>query len=395
MKQLTTGMVQRNEHAVVPSRSFRAEEQSSSVLKKAAETPKRDESVRICGSGDNSNSSNDNSKNKIEVLEYANAKMLIKAQRKRAKVSRARERYNKMKSYFKQEVHEVLPTVAVRRSRKALLAEFFLYLGFLILFCLNTFSERPGIDTFYFTRSVRTMFADTEFLWEDSQIEKTFMSIATQPDFWNWLRGPTMVELFSNGLETKALGGSNSLLLANNRSVLLSGLRLRQFRVVHTDCTFDSRIAMRIPEGTSCSKAFSAATESKAAFGANGRFTYSEAQELDANSVSGRVSDYPAGGFVVNVPLNMSYLEATAFVNELFEDNFIDVYTRAVVLEGVTFSPTLQIYSFVTQLVEFPLGGGALPSTNYRTLSLKRYIDPDLFWLTMEILFMAYIVFYT
>jgi len=283
----------------------------------------------------------------------------------------------------------------VRKSRRALVVEFLIYVAFLALFCVMTFSERAGVDGYFFTRSVKTLFSETEFFFEDSKIEKTFQSIATESDFWSWLRGPTVNEVFGNGVYLAAEGGSYSTLFAENRSMLLTGMRLRQFRVPHVDCVFDSRVSSRIPTSRSCSGSYYAPTQSTATFGKRGRFRYSSPSTIDSISLSGRAGQYPQGGFVVDIPLNMTLGEATAFVSQLEDDNFVDTYTRAITLEVIAFSPPLEMYSFVTQLVEFPLGGGALPIRNYRTLSLARYINVYVGWIIAEVIFFGFLVFYT
>ncbi|KAF0682845.1 Aste57867_25068 [Aphanomyces stellatus] len=88
-------------------------------------------------------------------------------------------------------------------------------------------------------------------------------------------------------------------------------------------------------------------------------------------SLMGLFGDIPGSGFVIDLPPNAT--AAIAAVQQLQRQNFLDVGSRALVVEFAVFNPTLQLVDNVQLVVEFPPTGGVAPSMTASILDLSAY----------------------
>merc|ERR1719274_222924 len=121
---------------------------------------------------------------------------------------------------------------------------------------------------------------------------------------------------------------------------------------------------------TSCVPAYSSYTELDRDFGDGGQqFVYSAEVSTPMN---GLYADYSGGGFVEKLSANESYTREK--ILELKEDQWLDMQTRAVIIDLNTWNPNIEMYGIVRLMFEIsPVG---LWNFDARVLLLKpRYLS--------------------
>lgn len=82
-------------------------------------------------------------------------------------------------------------------------------------------------------------------------------------------------------------------------------------------------------------------------------------------------------------------------IAELKTNLWLDRGTRAVFVDFTVYNANINLFCVVRLLVEFPATGGAIPSWNFRTVKLIRYVTAgDYFVLACEAIFCLFICYY-
>uniref|UniRef100_A0A1I8HM33 EF-hand domain-containing protein n=2 Tax=Macrostomum lignano TaxID=282301 RepID=A0A1I8HM33_9PLAT len=173
---------------------------------------------------------------------------------------------------------------------------------------------------------------------------------------------------------------------------LLGVPRIRQLRVRNDSCTVADDFKDEI---TFCHSSFSPGVEEKRPFGYmnSSAWNYSTEKQLDGRSFSGEISSYPGSGYYVDLSRNKE--DSTAQLNELFTGLWIDRGTRVVFVDFTVYNANINLFCVVKLVLELPATGGAIPSSDFRTVKLLRYVEPkDYFVLVCEGIFMLFICYY-
>ena len=92
----------------------------------------------------------------------------------------------------------------------------------------------------------------------------------------------------------------------------------------------------------------------------------------------GHVDTYGGGGYAHNLGTSLS--QTQTLIQDLRSKTWVDLQTRAVVLEFSIYSPGTDMTSLSAMLVEFPLTGGVIPSYEIQTQKLLWFqegrVDP-------------------
>jgi len=91
---------------------------------------------------------------------------------------------------------------------------------------------------------------------------------------------------------------------------------------------------------------------------------------LSGSSTTGLISRYGGGGYIQD--LSISYENATAEIEELEENLWIDRGTRVVFLDFTVYNANINLFCQIKLTVEFPASGGAVPSKQFSTVKLIR-----------------------
>ena len=97
-------------------------------------------------------------------------------------------------------------------------------------------------------------------------------------------------------------------------------------------------------------------------------FRYRRFTELKTIPFWGLAATYGGGGYVAN--LGSSRGQASAVVDDLLDDNWIDYYTRAVFVQFAVYSPNINTFAYVTYALEWPGTGAVIASARAATFVL-------------------------
>lgn len=277
---------------------------------------------------------------------------------------------------------------------KTTIRELILYLVFITILCIITFGMTSS-KTYYFTTVLRTIF--TEKRVGGTGDRPTYDDIANFDDFWDVMSEPVLNGLFDqkwyNGEDlTESQYG---YVLFENK--ILGLPRLRQLRVTNHSCKVHEKFQTIIPD---CYGVYSGGRENRTNYKpenvslTSNAWEYRSSKNLSGSSTSGLISRYGGGGFVQD--LSISYTNASAELDELREFLWIDRGTRVVFLDFTVYNANINLFCQIKLTVEFPASGGAVPSKQFSTVKLIRYVSSmDYFVLACEILFVVFTLYYT
>ena len=229
------------------------------------------------------------------------------------------------------------------------------YVVFVAMFCIATLG-RGSISRFsYFTALENSLVSDGYF--SSSQRIMAFETMKTKADFFEWMEGRFLpVVLSPNASYPGELDEGLGLLLGGS-------VRLRQVRVEAGTCTSNKRFREAVSR---CEAKLSPLDEEQSAPHLNA--TWLSGPELNSGlqnfySFESKLY-YDNGGYVV--PLDAGGGGAAALA-ALKSATWVDVSTRLVAAEFVSYSPALGILATVRLAVEFMPSGDVLPTADIRT----------------------------
>jgi hypothetical protein len=92
----------------------------------------------------------------------------------------------------------------------------------------------------------------------------------------------------------------------------------------------------------------------------------------DTPSISGWLNTYPGGGYVEDIP-GGSMEAAKAKIEALKEAKWINLNTRAFIVELTVYNPSRRLYVTVYSLVEMPRGGSYLAFGEVQTFPVRLF----------------------
>lgn len=240
---------------------------------------------------------------------------------------------------------------------------FIRYAAFLTLFSLIVFFRKPTEVDFYLTDRVRFFMGDAaggDGIAEHSRGRSLFRfgDIRDLGDIWNWLETTVVPSVYEQSVPNAFPGDMMGY------NVVLGGIRMRQQRIKKITCPSPPGATVRI--ATACYPPFDADALQKAPFGAVSQYRfYNSADQAYRYSYWGQVGWYPSEGYVIDFGSNHS--EALLMLQQLQNDNWLDVSTRALIFEISVYNPSLQTFTLGNLLVEVPAGGGVITSSRWST----------------------------
>ncbi len=97
-------------------------------------------------------------------------------------------------------------------------------------------------------------------------------------------------------------------------------------------------------------------------------FMYNDSTTLGTYTYSGDHASYSGGGYVYEFRGKMS--EIVANISLLRELSWVDIQTRAVIIQMSFYNPNVGLFAFGTILAEFLPTGGVAPSARFEPISL-------------------------
>ncbi|XP_013783094.1 polycystin-2-like [Limulus polyphemus] len=189
--------------------------------------------------------------------------------------------------------------------------------------------------------------------------------------------------------EKTTVGNERSILYVNR---LLGAPRLRQLRVRNNSCIIPDEFKRAI---TDCYNVYSSKNEDTQSYGVydGTAWNYNSAEKLGGSNYWGMLAWYGKGGFYVDLGVNRSKTEE--ILTELKLYRWIDQASRAVFLDFTVYNANVNLFCVIRLVFEFPPTGGMIPSWNFETSKLIRYISSkDIFIAALEIIFVIFTLYY-
>ncbi|TFK09595.1 meckelin-like [Platysternon megacephalum] len=171
-------------------------------------------------------------------------------------------------------------------------------------------------------------------------------------------------------------------------NLLLGVAQIRQLKVRNNTCAIYPYFRTFLKE---CYREYRYVAEDKSDFGLkNGSvWTYSSASSL-APWHWGAIGLYSSGGFMFTLPKSKS--ESIRKLAFLRRNGWLTRGTRVVFIDFSVYNANINLFCVVRLVVEFPATGGALPSSQFYSVKLLRYVTYyDYFLASCEVIFCLFI----
>lgn len=273
-----------------------------------------------------------------------------------------------------------------------------------------------GVINYYFSVGMLSLFVDSSIrncgqskadntgTWPNPCYTTTFRNGFNDfKDFWQFLQGPLVNGLYTN-FETwydQSNTTDQNLGYIFYQNKLLGEPRIMQIRINNGQCKMAKNFQSSI---NNCYPPYSSSYQSKDPFGKalqpgfqSNDVTYNAWMfQIDdqGGSYSGLISSYPANGYMITLGKHSS--EALAIIQDLESNKWIDLYTRAVIIDFTVYNGNVNLFNQIRLVMEFPSTGGIFNTFTVRTSKLLRYVSGfDFVVLGFECLFLAFIIYYT
>ncbi|XP_026071624.1 polycystic kidney disease protein 1-like 2 [Carassius auratus] len=263
----------------------------------------------------------------------------------------------------------------------ALIREILIYVGFLWMLLLVAYGQRDP-NAYYFTRHIRQSFSNG------------ISESMNHKDILNWAKSSLLSNLF----------GQYPGFITDGNSKLVGNARFRQVRVRKDSCKTAKTMQYSVPE---CHAPYSWEAEDMGSYSpgwnqtknVNGSkivptaWRYQTQAKLRANPVWGGLALYKGGGFVVE--LGPDQKNASSLLQYLFDNIWLDVYTRAVFVEFTVYNANVNLFCIVTLIFE-TTGVGAF---QYRSVVQTVHLYQStggfhIFVMASEAIYFLFILYY-
>ncbi|KAM4632478.1 polycystin-1 [Discoglossus pictus] len=241
-------------------------------------------------------------------------------------------------------------------------------LFFLVVLLTNYGDSSRNPNAYMLQRSIRQELGSQQFL-----------HIKSAEEFWTWTSEILLPYLDSNHE------------LHRSYSSILGATRLRQIRLKKVVCTEPPGHGFCQEEPVVSDKAEYEVGWIRSSFSPSLAWSHSPSDTTGA-WYWGSLSFYDSSGYVQH--LGDSFEENVEILENLQRHHWIDNLTHALFVEFSLYSPGVDLYASVTLLLEFPLAGRAVPSTEIRAFPLLRLSGGTHLLLIMMVFLMIFVVYF-
>ncbi|CAF3607443.1 unnamed protein product [Adineta steineri] len=284
-----------------------------------------------------------------------------------------------------------------------IIKELLAYGSFLWILYLVSYSNRDP-NSFYLMQHLQSDFLNVNSATQD------FTQISRMTEYWDWLDNVFVDKIraakWYNGAQPANLSGY----IADRTNRALGWASIRQLRVKPDSCAIMSAFQDQF---TSCEAGYSMFNEDTHSYypgwtslynstvgslsnyssAINNAFMYNKSDTLGTYTYVGEHATYSGGGYVYEFRGKMS--EIVSNMSLLRELSWIDVQTRAVIIQMSLYNPNVNLFTLITILAEFLPTGGVYPSARFEPITLLATYDGfGIFKLICSIVYMGFIVYY-
>lgn len=284
---------------------------------------------------------------------------------------------------------------------KTTLRNLVLYIIYLAVLCIIVYGM-VGLINFHFSNGMLALFVDTPSDPNDST--STFRNgLTTLNDVWDFLQGPLLDGLHFEKWYDLTNTSSNNIGYIFYQNKILGLPRIMQVRVKSNSCTMSSAAQKLIGN---CIASYEDKYEDQSTFGLALQSGVSSSTSVsyeawsyqkdsqNSGGYSGLTGNFPPHGFMIT--LGKYRTDSESILSELKSNRWIDLYTRAVIVDFTVYNGNVNLFNQIRLVMEFPPTGGVLNSWTVRTSKLLRYVSTfDFVVAAMEILFVLFTIYYT
>ncbi|XP_062997536.1 polycystin-1-like protein 2 [Elgaria multicarinata webbii] len=262
----------------------------------------------------------------------------------------------------------------------ALIREIFAYLGFLWMLLLVTYGQRDP-NSYYLNKHIESSFTNG------------FQDILSYQDFFKWARTTLVSNLY----------GSYQGFITDGNSKLVGSARVRQVRVRGDSCPIAPTLQLTVGE---CHATYSFDTEDTGAYGAqwnnssldnssevSSAWQYQSQSQLRGHPIWGKLAVYRGGGYVVH--LGTDSRNASRILQYLFENIWLDSFTRAVFIEFTVYNANVNLFCIVSLMFETNALGAFFTRAELQSVRLYPYTDGlHIFVVAAEVIYFLFVIYY-
>ncbi|XP_022542773.2 polycystic kidney disease protein 1-like 2 [Astyanax mexicanus] len=262
-----------------------------------------------------------------------------------------------------------------------LIREILIYMGFLWMLLLVAYGQRDP-NAFYLTQHIQQSFSNGI---SDSM---------THGEVFQWANSTLLNNLF----------GQQPGFITDGNSKLVGNARLRQVRVQDGSCRVDRSMRNSVPD---CHAPYSWDMEDLGSYGPGWNpsidanlsktlptpWQYQTQSRLRAHPIWGGVAVYRGGGFVVDLGPNRE--NASSSLQYLFENTWLDMFTRAIFVEFTVYNANVNLFCIVTLMFETTAVGAFQYRSELQSVRLYQSTGGlHIFVMASEVVYFLFIFYY-
>ncbi|XP_061449764.1 polycystin-1-like protein 2 [Rhineura floridana] len=262
----------------------------------------------------------------------------------------------------------------------ALIREILAYLGFLWMLLLVAYGQRDP-NSYYLNKHIENSFTDG------------FQDIFSYQDFFKWARTTLVSNLY----------GPHRGFITDGNSKLVGSARIRQVRVKGNTCPVAPKLQLTVGE---CRASYSFDTEDVADYGVHWNISsldnsselssawqYQSQSKLRGHAIWGKLAVYRGGGYVVH--LGTEAHNASRILQYLFNNVWLDTFTRAVFVEFTVYNANVNLFCIVSLMFETNALGALFTRSELQSVRLYPYTDGlHIFVVAAEVIYFLFVIYY-
>ncbi|XP_020848314.2 polycystin-1-like protein 2 [Phascolarctos cinereus] len=262
----------------------------------------------------------------------------------------------------------------------ALIREILAYVGFLWMLLLVAYGQRDP-NAYYFNRHLENSFSTG------------LQGVLSFQEFFVWAKTTLVSNLYS----------SYPGFITDGNSKLVGSAQIRQVRVRNDSCPVTQELWASLHE---CHAPYSLETEDMSDYGKGWNssacnessslsqaWQYQSQTQLRGQPFWGKLTVYRGGGYIVH--LGTDSKNATRILQYLFNNTWLDAFTRAVFVEFTVYNANVNLFCIVTLTFETNAVGAFLPQAELQSIRLYPLTNGlHVFVVAAEAIYFLFLAYY-
>ncbi|XP_053382148.1 uncharacterized protein LOC123562231 [Mercenaria mercenaria] len=277
-----------------------------------------------------------------------------------------------------------------------ILKEIMIY-GFFVLVLFFLSYQQRDLQSFYYTENMKNMFLGK------------YEGISTVLEYWVWLEKfflPTLYAAkYHNGTQLYKWWDRRCLNDFESRRMGIA--RMRQFRIKEDSCKihstmrgsvnhcrndynwYDDDTKAYLPGWVDTSEENRTILDERR----DDPFVYQNSVRLKSAPYVATLQTYKGGGYVVN--FERSYRRTVRNLTRIRHEDWLDLRTRAIMLEFTVYNPNSNLFASAVMITEFPAFGAAVARSEFKIFRLQSYVGGfAIVVIFFEVLYCCFTIFF-